>query len=398
MQLRISQSDLFIFLMKLCLIISFYHTVLKLAPDSALSLYRIVQPLQVVLLLCISKRRFQDWLAIILLMMLFGTISIILGGYPLDLEYNLVFFLHYISMFLTFFCAFALVENISHKKFMQFLVANLYVFIVFGVLELFSLYSLSESDEGVVRAMMHNENDFSLVLASASIYLLFRSNRNIHKLSIIGISLFICYYNDSRVAFFAVILSLFVYFFLLSTEFGDIRVRYLKILALSSLGLITVFIYADQIFTFIIFGSTILELLVDPFVRIITLEPYDIGWGSLFIRVDSTIFALKDFFATFGFGTGFGNSLKMLETERYGTLFGIGSLHNFPLQLITELGVFFWGVVFFLFLPKIGLKSVVLITMLFFASLSQSAGIFSNYFFLCLLSLAILCPHRAQTC
>jgi len=102
------------------------------------------------------------------------------------------------------------------------------------------------------------------------------------------------------------------------------------------------------------------------------------------------IFSLQDLISSYGLGIGFGNTLQMLESAKYGTIGSAQSIHNFPLQFTVELGLFVTAFILFRLLRKLNMNIIMFFFVMLFSSLSQSVGLFSNYYFFCCLYFLIL--------
>lgn len=376
-----------------CIAIGFFNLPLRLSPES-LSLYRLVIPFQILCLLGLSLNYFLYWLISSLCLTIFGCIGLLVSGYGLRLDYNLVFYLHYVTIVLIFFSAGALLryhEPYRLDKFLKFFWA---FFVALGFLELLTGFSLPnvEQQSGVIRGMMMNENDYSLVIASAAIYFLFYCPERLFSYSTVLLSLYISILNGSKLITLSLGLTILVY--LIYKLILENKSKPLNRVIYGSIG----FVFLTSSIIFLIYYSSkiqvgnmnLVELAFDPVRRIIFLEPYGIGYGSLTVRTDMTIYAIKDLINSYGLGIGFGNSLALIETGRYGVILeGAKSLHNFPLQVVLELGVISTSIFAFLILKYKSRKEIIVILLFFIISLSQSAGIFSNYYFLFVFGIVI---------
>jgi hypothetical protein len=136
---------------------------------------------------------------------------------------------------------------------------------------------------------------------------------------------------------------------------------------------------------------TLFELLFDPVIRVVNLEPYGNLYGSISNRTDMIIYAIKDFIASYGIGIGPGNSLSLLASDKYPSIGSAKSLHNFPLQLVVELGLPIIIAIVLMLKSKLTVDKIFVFSFIMLSSLSQSVGIFSNYYFLhCLFFIILL--------
>jgi hypothetical protein len=225
---------------------------------------------------------------------------------------------------------------------------------------------------GTINIFYWVDNDFSAALAAfIPILLIDKNHRNLNRLlALIGIV--IIAYNGSRIALLS--MMVFVLFILVN------RVKWLGFV-LFLLGTLLAFIVLRE---FTLGGDSLYQLIVDPIKHIVTLTPYA-GGGSIYDRTNALIFGIIELLRSWGFGIGPGNTTRMLEEIPEYLLPTAQSMHNFLAQIIVEYG---WLMIFsFLYLGHRILKNwkralifVYLIT-IGVASLSQSVGLFSNYYF-----------------
>lgn len=373
-------------LLAICIVVAFFNLPLRSSPES-ISLYRFLIPFQALSLFAISFRLFCHWMLSVGFIFVAGFIGCLVSGYAFRVDYNVVFFLHYMVLALFLFSAAALQKGWGWEGANKFIAFFWCVFFVVGLLELFAGLSLPNVEEkvGAIRGGMKNENDYTLMMSAASIYLIFYHEKRLFAWFSFFCSMMVASYNDSRVLEFALIFSLAGFLFFS----GSSSKRIVPSVKLVFWGFF-IFVSSLLLYFFLRYGGSneISEILFDPILRIMTLTPYGLGYGSVSVRTDMSVFAIQDLLYTKGLGIGFGNSLAMIETARYGLVIeGAKSLHNFPLQIAAELGVFFFAVAAHLIFRNTRGKEKIVLGLLIFASLSQSIGIFSNYFFLLVLGM-----------
>lgn len=391
-----------IFILYTCLFIAFFNYVLRTDPDSSLSLYRIVMPLQMVALALLSKKTFLNWLSISGFILIFGCFGMLISGYSLTVEYNVIFLLHYLTIALTYFTVKVLDKYQSRNEMHHFIQTLFYLAILLGFLELYLGIRLPNVMEksGVVRALMRNENDLSLMLGAASIYFFYFGKNIFLKLLPVFLTLFFTFINDAKVVILTVILvfTVWVYDVIINNKHIGNKVRIVLRIVVFTICFILIFSFIELLGNMRLGSYNMIELLLEPITRVLTLEPYGLGAGSLTVRTDMTIFAIKDIINSYGFGIGFGNSLAMIETSRYGVILeGASSIHNFPLQILLELGIGIVIPLLYLFFRHVHFNGVKLIVILFLMSLSQSVGAFSNYYFLVILAYIII-KYNKKNC
>jgi len=231
------------------------------------------------------------------------------------------------------------------------------------------------------------------LIGCGAVFLLFSPTGFILRTIAFIAALFFTQVNGSKVVLISLVIALLFWGYITVTQNKLIttKMKFLLKLIIVTSVVFLMFLFFEFVGQIKVGSYTLLDLLVEPIIRIFTLEPYGLGAGSLTVRTDMTIFAIKDFMNSFGLGIGFGNSLAMIESERYGVILeGAKTLHNFPLQVVLELGGLVVTPLFYFLLKEKSGKTKVLFILLLVMSLSQSAGVFSNYFFLCIISY-ILC-------
>lgn len=389
----LSMRNSSLYLLIMCLVIAFFNLTLRLDVNQE-SLFRLAFPFMIISLAVIDKNIFIAWMFWAVLISAFGSLGMFLSGYDISFSVNFVFYVHYLTVLTVIFCAGTLLRMKGVGYVDKFLVIFWCFFLVLGFVDLF--FGLVPPNtvrkEGVIRAMTWNENDYSLVIAAGSIYFLFYMKRLFFPIFSIFSSFIVALINDSKIIFLMLVFCLLVF------VVTDVAARKFFSTIWGKLSVFFVWIMLPFVFVLFLYnygsiqigGYGITELILDPLIRILLLEPYGIGSGSLTVRTDMTIYALKSIFDSYGLGIGFGNTLNMIETGRYGfIIWGAKSIHNFPLQVATELGIYFM-IVFAVFLSKfMQIKDSKVLLILLVVSLSQSVGAFSNYYFIFVLGVVI---------
>ena len=94
-----------------CIFVAFFNAVLRLSPESHLSLYRLLMPLQMCIIFIWSKACFKKMVFFSLALCVTNVFSLYLGGYNLDLSIVPVFTVHYLTI-----AMFYLTVDIIYKK------------------------------------------------------------------------------------------------------------------------------------------------------------------------------------------------------------------------------------------------------------------------------------------
>jgi hypothetical protein len=369
--MKISRESIEKFFIFFFLFTGYLNTVLRLNVESNLTLFRILLPLGYSYFLWRFTKSAVMCTLVLLLFLFYGFITseflFRLGGF------SYVFFLHYATIiYLLFFVGsvikeFGLMTVHRHLKSVYVLMLGLAIF------QFVTDFQFPNTNYvGSINIFYWVDNDFSAALAAfIPILLVDKTHQKLNKLlALIGI--IIIAYNGSRIA----LLAMFVFILFLLVN----RVKWLGFI-LFLLGSILIFIVLRE---YKLGGDSLQQLITDPVEHIVTLTPYGRG-GSIYDRTDALIFGIRELLSSCGFGIGPGNTTRMLEEIPEYFLPTAQSMHNFVAQIIVEYG---WLIIFsFLFLgvrllkkPKRVLIFVYLIT-IGLASLSQSVGLFSNYYF-----------------
>jgi len=368
--------------------VSFLNATLRLTEDG-LSLYRLLIPVQIFLLALINLKQFKAFVICFVSIAILSLLGLLLSTYSLKVI-NIVFFTHYLIIILFFYSVKTIYCVLGSKVVFNFLHFSFYLFVFSGILDLlgFSFPNI-ENVPYAVRGVHKIENDFSLVLSSFVFILFAVESKFLYKILILLFVSIVAFFNDAKIIVLALFMLVMVDFFIFNKNIP----KKIKILttAISSLAIIfSLYWLADYKIQFPGAEYSLLELILEPIVRIITLDPFGDLYGSISNRTDMIIFSLQDLISSYGLGIGFGNTLQMLESAKYGTIGSAQSIHNFPLQFTVELGLFVTGFILFRLLRKLNMNIIMFFFVMLFSSLSQSVGLFSNYYFFCCLYFLIL--------
>ncbi|TMU55054.1 hypothetical protein [Flagellimonas algicola] len=242
-----------------------------------------------------------------------------------------------------------------------------------------------------VHIFFWTENEFSAILA-IFVPLYFLKEKSLVKFLWIGLAVFLIVYNDAKLAF----LSLIVFF----GGYGlmALKIFNLKYLGFIVLGLIGVFgLYFFRNYS--VNGVYTIEYIISRLINnLIAQEPLE-HLGTFNARSNAVILGVKEFVNSYFIGIGPGNSLKMMAeivvpgTEEFTAL----SMHNFTLQLVTEMGLFGLGMhyIFFRKVEQAAFQSKYSLNMVFVffvscvISITLLSGAWANYFYLFILVYSI---------
>jgi len=168
-----------------------------------------------------------------------------------------------------------------------------------------------------------------------------------------------------------------------------------------ALFLIILFLPYDSIYVrFRDYDISLYNLFGLPITHILSLEPFPDTGGSDTTRANAIIYGLMELKKSYFFGIGGGNSLTMLDKPEY-MLKSAKSMHNLPIQLIVENGIFIFFLYLYIFisfvkcfvkqnLTKQELLIYIAIPSIFFGSMGSSIGILSDYFYFASIFLMII--------
>jgi hypothetical protein len=375
----------------LILIFGYLNAVLRVSPESKFTLFRILIPLILIYTLFYSFSQFRKFYFIILVLLIYGFInSVFISKWH---SFNFTYFLHYATLLLLFF----LVKVYSNKFGFDVFYKHLklfYIFMVFmGFIQILTKIpwpnvELRESPN----IFFSVENDYAAALGVFIPFLLIDKTGNKYiNWSIAFAGFYIIIIAEARIAMISLILFVFL-------SLWD------RFKIIGSLILLLIFNIGYNILREVdLGGNNLFELFIDPFKHIVNLEPYNMG-GSIYDRTDALIYGIISYKESWGFGIGPGNTSANLFMDSEYKLASAESMHNFFAQVIVEYG---WLMItgFFLiifFLKKVRLNTIFennnafkfYIFTVILTSLSQSEGLFSNYFFFVTLYFSIFYFNR----
>jgi len=388
----ISKNIWFVFF-QFVLLLAFTHSVLRVSPESSISLYRVFAPITL-FILALSYRRAMFPLIITALISLNSLVLTFL--YCQCFKHYAVFVIHLLLLLNIYLIVSYLKDKVGfygvYKYFLMFFISSL----ILAYTELFfhfNLPNVAVYTDGSVSAFNWNQNELSSALISFLPLLLVFIDSKLLKYSLVSTLLFLFYVNDAKVALIALLAGVFIYLFkihfLRFRGFVNVFIFLLFIL----IGIIVFLSYYQEsgvLISFRDYQMSLSELIYIPILSILNLVPLDDFGGSIDTRVNAIIYALIEFKKSYFLGIGIGNTLTMLETPEY-FLKSAKSLHNFPMQILVENG--FWIIIIYLGMfvyfvkllfcklqDKYQLLHLVAIPTLLLGLVGSSVGIFSNYF------------------
>lgn len=360
-------------------------TVLRPSIESKLTLFRILLPFIFLWLFVANPRRAFKLLGII---GVFICYSIMVSYISRFHAFNLVFSLYYITLFVYYFYYKEILRICGAQSIYTYLLFLFKSLILLGWIQFFfgGVY-FNTIEIPAVNIFFWTENEYSAVLA-IFVPLFFLKEKHFVKYLWIFAASYLIVFNDAKLAFISLIVFFGGYFLI---KFKLFKIRYLGFLVLGILGVATLYFARE----YSIQGKYTIEYLTSRLAdNIITQQPLE-HIGTFNARSNAVILGIKELLNSYLLGIGPGNSdIMMAEivvpgTEEYTAL----SMHNFTLQVVTEMGLFGIGmlVVFYLKVEKAGIKSkypmnlVLIFYISSVISITLLSGAWSNYFYLFIL-------------
>lgn len=364
----------------LTLFLFYSTTVLRLNPTSAITLPRLLIPLVFIYMFNNHKSEINKFLVLFIISIPYYLFISYISPYGVN-TIVLRFLLHYTIILFLFFAISALTKKYRNSFFKHIKIFYM-IIILFAFFEYFSGWHFPNTKEdGSVRVFFYGQNDFSAALAIAILLLIIvkpsgRWNKLINFFFILA-GMFFLYNASARLSILGVLLFLSIYL---------INKNKLIWGPVISIIILTGGTYIIQLAT----NTDFFNLLFDPIKRIFTLNPYPYNVGSVVERTNAIIFGIKEYYHSFFWGIGPGNTISMLAIPDY-LMDNAKSMHNFFIQIIVETGWFALACLYLLYkVIKSNLKQAprnlnilystfILSGLLILSSLS--VGAFSNYFF-----------------
>lgn len=398
---KIKVNDFLFFI----LILSFMHAVLRIDYTSSFSLYRVFIPITLIFFIFNYKKSLLP-MSIIFILIIYNFIL----SYFFCACFNkyIIFSLHYISIMNIFIIMIYLKDNVDFNTMYKFLYKFLLVMLAISVLEIlfdFKLPNVGQYEDGSVSVFHWTQNEFSTAILGFLPFLLVLEKRFFVKYSLIIFILYMTFFiNDSKIGFIGMIIAIFIYSFKSLLNINRYYKLLLPLFVIVLMMIISLTTFDDIIISFRNDNVALVDLMIEPINRIITLNPYENDTGSIAGRTNAAIYAIKNLLDSNMFGIGIGNTYVMLMMPEY-KVTSAESIHNLPLQLLVENGfiVLFLYIIIFIYFIRLLLKDnlrdyeyikLIAIPSYLIGSLSSSGGIFSNYYFIACLILIIIMDKK----
>jgi len=308
-------------------------TILRPSIESKITLFRVLLPFLVLLLLIINKRKFINFF---ILSSTFVLYAIIVSYISVFQTVNTPFILYYVTLFFLFFYSSAVFKKYDKIEIFSYFKGLYICLLVLGFTQYFfgGVYFNTQDRLPAINIFFWNENDYSAVLTLLTCFYFIVVNNKL-KYILLFCSLFLIVHNDAKMAVIALML-----FFLGSIM---LKIKLSRKLKLGFMGFVLIAaITAYFLKDYRIQGGYSISTIVENLVERIYTQEILLHLGSFNSRSNAIILGVGNFFNSFGLGIGPGNSILMMTeivipgTERWAAK----SMHNFIFQIITEAGVF----------------------------------------------------------
>lgn len=364
--------------LKLFLVIAFGSTVLRLGPDSDLTLFRVLLPIAVLAFFVKNKSAMYQFFAICLAFLFFQIIANLVGGYPVT-YLQFAFTGNYIIMFFLYFVI---------ERRLRVGGPELYIFMAWAycitvaalALQYFTDYQLPNVNDAreKLNGWYWNENDASLALA-AFMVLGLRMGLSKRWIPIHLAALAIIAYNESRACLFGLGVYFGIWYFVLPLRRRSPVAFVTSMFAVVCLAVAGLYVWITHPGLVDGMWSELFRL----FSRVFFLEEASFAVGSVDLRSNALVYAITEFIWSKGLGIGAGNSIAMLQSGKYPDMVYVLSIHNMPMQFLLELGAPFVIMLVALIKrssPLDTIDFIFVVAVYLFISLSQSGGFLVNYF------------------
>lgn len=323
---------------------AYLNAVLRLSAGSNITLFRVLIPVAVLLILLSSAELFLKFVLAAVILgviqlcqhMMTGSVFYPIVGYSLRIF--LEYYFHYCCILLLFFCILALRKLEGEKfdrRFVLFLtgfVKCMAVFIlVYTVVLGRALSTISRAD---------NINNIGCMMAAGMSLLLVEARKDRKQLLWCLLIVFLLYHNDSKAALLGALAEIMIYImirFSNAPRSGRAILRCLiAVVAVLMAALVFLLIPKTE-------GYSLWGLIANPVGRVLRNDPFPYANTSISYRTNSTITALNILKTSFGLGVGIGNTGRVLREvmvnvyETWSSSLTY-SLHNWWLELMCDFG------------------------------------------------------------
>lgn len=369
-------------------IAAFLNPILRISNQSDMTLFRIFLPFAFIMVSIVQHRYRYTYICSSLILLIFCYCAFQLAFfnlahdlYVLSYTLNVVFVMMFIYLVYSYKVIFGVDRLYRFLFFWFLLMTSLSAHqIIFG-----ANYPIVENRVGVARIFYGQENDVSLAIAAFLPVLAVYSHKYFLVVVLLVLAILIVYVNSARGVLVSVVfLAIYLFVvFLARLIGGGSGPRILTATIIFSSLICFVLIFKDSQLS--IKGdadATIENLVVTPILDVLSGKERPGEITSINIRVNLAIYAMYEYFESYGFGIGPGEILPLALSYYPGVA---GSIHVFPLEMLVEFGWLFVSLLFILTViwgPRVGWKNF-LLYFLYAVSItaSMSSGVITNYYF-----------------
>jgi hypothetical protein len=372
------------------ILIAGLSTILRPSMESKITLFRVLLPFLFLWLFVVNTKRGIKLSLIIIGFFLYSLIASFGSRFH---EINWAYNFYYITIFFFYFYYKEIIKRCNKETVYIFLCILYRTLIVLGLLQYFigGVYFNTQNRFPAINLFFWNENEYSAILAIFT-PLFFLKQSTYFKYIWIFLSIYLIAYNDAKLAILSLIIFFGGYFIM---KFRLFRMRYIGFGLIGLIGVLVMFFARE----YTIQGKYTIEYFISRLANGLFTGTALEHIGTFNSRSNAVIMGIHEFFNSYMIGIGPGNSLLMIQElivpgqEKWAAY----SMHNFTLQLVTEMGLFGVGILGFFVLEikrSIGgtLYSPNLIWLFFFScvvSITLLSGAWSNYFYLFILFYAL---------
>lgn len=410
-----TRYHIYLLLIRLILIFSVVNASLRLTENGMSSMFRIISPVFVLVVLLSNIHKYKSSILFILTFYVYTIIVSIFVYNYIAVEYYI--FLAYIYIVFILVKAYKIYALDFKIEFFRFLDMITIISIILCIVQFFVRVPYPYVSLPAGRGMnifMGNENEMGEPLGCMLILYLYRylfEKDKSHKILMILIC-GILFCNDAKLTIIGCVIGIAGLLLLkgrkntgnrlikakrhFSTRIYVLNVFFIIVISIALLYFI------NPILVFRDYPISVQKLIFKPIGNILRLQKMPGAGGSMIDRTNAIIFGMHELLHSHFAGIGLGNSVTMLAKPEY-HLLTAKSMHNLFFQILCEAGILgiglyvhflIWGIKSIKYIDidsNIILKIVFMVAFIFISSQS-SIGIMSNYYTWVIVFYVILIP------
>lgn len=344
-EMKINLKKTNISLLYMLLLLAFANASLRFNQSGYSTFYRLIAPIVVISIISVEYRKIGKAFIFCMFAMTYSIVVSALFYHNIMIAYhiNLVYI---IVIFLVVYRIKNLEDDFD-ESFFRFLNCSTAIILFLAFLQLIIHkpypYVYISPNRTAVNLFFSNENELGEPMACMLIIYMVRRFVKKEKKYLIRLFLLaaLLYLNDAKLCILGVAAGGMITCLYMRTlrqglvrKGGHINLIMAFIVILFIVGILSV---SDFSLKFRDYNIGFNELFLDYVLRIIRMESFTSGGGSMIDRTNAIIYGLRELRRSFFFGIGFGNSTYMLNFPQY-RLLTAASMHNIFFQLICEFG------------------------------------------------------------